>query len=151
MQCLIRVFQTEKSELQQQSSFRLTSRLFVYWGGGGSCIKAGRGLNLLLVLSLLQEVFLWVLRFSPFPKNQHSKFQLSNWNNFLWTVLLSTIEMMSECSKLKRNNELQASCSKRRKEKTNGATITLFSLSVLLLTKGFDQLALEKSLSYCKM
>ena len=35
MQCLIRVFQSEKSELQQQSSFRLTSRLFVYWGGGG--------------------------------------------------------------------------------------------------------------------
>ena len=34
------------------------------------------GLSLLLVLSLLREVFLRVLRFSPLLKNQHSKFQL---------------------------------------------------------------------------
>ena len=36
------------------------------------------GLNLLLVLSLLREVFLRVLRFPPPPllKNQHSKVQL---------------------------------------------------------------------------
>ena len=33
-------------------------------------------LSLLLVLSLLREVFLRVLRFSPLLKNQHSKFQL---------------------------------------------------------------------------
>ena len=52
MQCLIRVSQTAKSELRQQSGFRLTSGLFVQWDGGGSCVKAERGLNLLLVLSL---------------------------------------------------------------------------------------------------
>ena len=34
------------------------------------------GLSLLLVLSLLREVFLQVLRFSPLLKNQHSNFQL---------------------------------------------------------------------------
>ena len=33
-------------------------------------------LSLLLVLSLLREVFLRVLRFPPLLKNQHSKFQL---------------------------------------------------------------------------
>ena len=52
------------------------------------------------------------------------------------------------------NHELQASCFAAKwseKRKTNCATITLFSLSVLLLIKGFDQSAFEKSLSYCKV
>ena len=46
--------------------------------GPGSILGPGVicGLNLLLVLSLLREVFLRVLRFSPLIKNQHSKFQL---------------------------------------------------------------------------
>ena len=46
--------------------------------GPGSILGLGVicGLSLLLVLSLLREVFLRVLRFSPLLKNQHSKFQL---------------------------------------------------------------------------
>ena len=46
--------------------------------GLGSILGPGVicGLSLLLVLSLLREVFLWVLRFSPLLKNQHSKIQL---------------------------------------------------------------------------
>ena len=41
--------------------------------GPGSIPEPGVicGLSLLLVLSLLWEVFLWVLRFSPLLKNQH--------------------------------------------------------------------------------
>ena len=46
--------------------------------GPGSILGPGVicGSSLLLVLSLLREVFLRVLQFFPLLKNQHSKFQL---------------------------------------------------------------------------
>lgn len=109
MQCLIRVSHIVKSELQQQSAFRLTSRLFVYWdggGGAGGCVEARRGLNLLFVLFLAPRFF---SRYSGFLLSLKTNISNSSYqidNNFPWNVFLSTIEMTSLCSKLKWNHEL---------------------------------------------
>ena len=123
-------------------------------GVGGSCIEARRGLNLLLVLSLAPRGFTPATPVFSFPQKPTFQIPIIQLNNFPWTVLLSTIEMTSECSKLSGTTSCRRVVSLQsgvRKEKTNCATITLFSLSVLLLTKGFDQSAFDKSLSYCKV
>ena len=56
---------------------KLVRALASHQRGLGSILGPGVicGLSLLLVLSLLREVFLRVLGFSPLLKNQHSKFQ----------------------------------------------------------------------------
>ena len=51
------------------------------------------GLSLLLVLSLLRDVFLWVLRFSPVLKNQHCQIAIqSGMHGHMLNELLSALK-----------------------------------------------------------
>ena len=95
MQCCIRVSQRAKSELRQQCSFRLTSGLFVQWGGGGSGVKAESGLNLLLVLSLALRGFSPGTPVFSFP--QKPTFQ---------TPIIKLQQLSMDCTLIDHRNDL---------------------------------------------